>query len=151
MVNTSPRPWLAPSWCCALVTIAAAPVSFVGVLCATPSDPKDLNPAAIAFYLCLSVALILPLALVNSFLIAPCVAKMACGRLPAVVSHLILVIVWAALVLSGYLVVPRLPAALDWVMLFWNLTMLLGPAVIAGSFVYSLKYNWIRRKSTLCA
>ena len=155
MINTSPWPWLAPSWRCALVTLVAVPLSFFAAFSAMTSGHKDFNAPSVAAYFFLCHLLVLPLALANSFLTAPYIAKAAWERLSAVGSHLILAAVWAGLIFSGYLVLPRFPAALDWllgwVMLFWYLAMLLGPAVIAGSFVYSLKYNSMRRTLTSCA
>ncbi len=147
----SPR---APSWLCAPVTLAGVPLSFFGALyvCRALPGPKDLNTPAVTFYSILCLVLALPLALANCVLIAPHIAKTARGRFPAIGSHLVLVVVWVGLILSCYLVVPQFPAApnglLFGVTLFWYLAILLGPAVIAGSFVYSLKYNSMRRKLT---
>lgn len=135
------RLWRARVALCILATLVAVPFSYFGVLFATTPGQGVANPAAAAAYFFMCVVLALPLALVNAFAIAPCVVKAAHGRFSAVGSHLILAAAWAGLVFVGYFAVPRLPASLGWVMLFWDLVMLLGPAVIAGSFIYSLKCN----------
>jgi hypothetical protein len=92
----------AATWRCALVTIAAAPLSFFGMLYVT-WDPNSGNPAGVVAYLFMCLVLIVPLALVNSVLVAPCVAKVAGGRLSALGSHLVLVAVWAGCLLGGRL------------------------------------------------
>ena len=152
MVDTLPHPSWPASWRCALATIVAVPFSFFGALYAITVGREVDNAAAVTAYLFLSLVLTLPLALANCFLVAPFIAATAHRRLTAAGSHLILVVVWAVLVLSEYFVVPRLPTALVVrLMLFWYLAILLGPAAIVGSFVYSLKYNSMRRKLTSCA
>jgi hypothetical protein len=154
--DTSSHSGRAALWC-ALVTLAAVPVSFFGTSYASMalSGQKDFNTPAVVFYffLCLVLAPV-PLALVSSYLIAPCIARVARGRLPAAGSHVILVAVWVGLVFSFRLAAPHFSDVprwlLVWVVLFGNLATLQGPAVIAGSFVYSLRYNSIRRRLTPC-
>jgi hypothetical protein len=135
------RLYRAPVWRCILATLVAVPFSYFGVLFAMTPGQGVANPAAAAAYFFICIVLALPLALANALVIAPCVVKTVRGRFSAVGSHLILAAAWAGLVFVGYFAAPRLPAALDWVMLFWYLASFLGPAVIAGSFVYSLKYD----------
>jgi len=131
---------------CALATLAAVPVSFFGVLHVATLGQIDFNAASAVVYFLLCLVLAMPLALVNSFWISPWVARTIGRRFSAVDSHLILTAAWLAVVFGGYLAVPRLPAVLDWVMVFWYLVMLLGPAVIAGSFVYTLKHTSVSEK-----
>jgi len=138
----------APRWCCALVTIVTAPFSFSGTLYATTAGHEDFNAPAVAAHLFLCLVLILPLALGNSFLVAPCIAGTAHTRPTVVASHLILAVAWVGLVLSEDLVASQFPTLMDRLLLLWNLAILLGPAVIAGSFAYSLMCNSILRKLT---
>jgi hypothetical protein len=132
------------------MTLVATPFSYFGVLFVTTAGRGVANPAAAAAYFLICIAMALPLALANAFAIAPYVVKTVHGRLSAVGSHLILAAAWAGLVFAGFLAIPRLPAALGWVVLFWDLAVLLGPAVIAGSFVYSLHRDSTERKLARC-
>ncbi len=155
-MKSASHPPQTSSCLCALVTLAAVPLFFLDALyvCRALPGPTDLNTAGVTFYSILCLVLALPLAFANSVLIAPYVARRARGRFPALGAHLVLVVVWAALVLSCYLVVPQLPAApnrlLVGVTLFWYLAILLGPAVIAGSFVYCLQYHSLRTPRRTC-
>ena len=154
MTNASPAWWRAPSLWCAVVTTVAVPFSFFGVLYATTSDSKDVNAVGVACYFFLCHLLAVPLALVNSCLIAPGIARTARGRLSAVGSHLILTIVWVGLAFSLHLALLQIAAPrnglVSGLLMLRELTMFLGPAVIVGSFAYSLQYNSMQ-KLTPCA
>ena len=150
----------AASWRCVLATLAVVPLSFFGMLYVAMFGYRDFNAAGAAVYFLLCLVSALPLAFANSFLMAPWIATMAGGRRSTVGSHLIVAAVWAGLVFCGYLAfwclaTFQFPAELGWLLsllvMFWYLTIFLGPAAIAGSFVYSLKYNSVRPNPTACA
>lgn len=136
-----------PAWRCALATAAVAPISLLAMLYMATFGRETPNPAAAVVYFVLCLAAAAPLAFANGWFVAPWIAKMSQGKASVVGSHLILTAVWIGLLLLGYLAFRFLGISqvsdegaglFSVLLMLWYLTMLLGPAVIAGSFVYSL-------------
>lgn len=144
-----------PVWRCALATLVAVPASYFGVLFVTTRGHEVPDPVGAALFFLLCIVLALPLAVANAFAIAPYVVKTVRGRLPAVGSHLLLAAIWAVSISLGYLLLRllgaiQLPGVWSCLAMLWDFAIFLGPAVIAGSLVYSLQYDSTERKLARC-
>lgn len=132
-------PWIS----CSLTTLAAIPIWFIGFITIVDLIKPIDSPAGIPVYMmmCLvATVFVIPL---NSFGIAPLIAKLGFpsnGRSIAI--HIILGFV-AFVVLWVWPSTIGQYSSLAWTVVPFYLSIFLMPPILFGSLVYSIRYNVI--------
>jgi hypothetical protein len=139
------RPWLF----CAIATIVAMPVWFVGLIAAVDAIKPIDNPAGIPVYVIMCLALSVFVVPINAFATAPTLARFAFASYTgATIVHFIVGTAAFGLLWVWPMLIGKVPA-LTLTIIPYYLSIFLLPPMLVGSLAYSLRSVALnRRKGT---